>query len=264
MPKTPKPWFRNGRGWFVTIAGKQHNLGRNKKEAFERFYRLMSEPQETRSLSGRMLAVVIDDFLEFVQRNRAPDTYRWYRDLLQKFIACHATLKVDDIKPFHVQRWIDSYQHLAKTSRRNHIRAVKRCIRWAKSQGYINHNPLEDLTAPAAERKEVFISHEEYKEFLAFTKTQSLRDLFEVTWETGCRPQESLRVEARHVDHDNKRWVLPVSEAKGKRYTRTIYLTEQAYNITNRLALSYPKGQLCPTIPKSNARKIYHLAETFP
>ena len=131
MAKTPKPWFRKGRGWFVTIAGKQHNLGRGKKAAFQEYYRLMNQPAEHLQVSGRTMAAVIDDFLEYLSRNRAPDTYRWYRDLLQKFIVLHKELRVDDIRPFHVQRWVDSYSHLSKTSRRNHMRSVKRCIKWA-------------------------------------------------------------------------------------------------------------------------------------
>lgn len=41
MARQPKPWFRADRKvWCVTITGKRHNLGRNKKEAFKKFYRL--------------------------------------------------------------------------------------------------------------------------------------------------------------------------------------------------------------------------------
>ena len=50
MAKTPKPWFRKGRGWFVTINGKQHNLGRNKEAAHQQFYRLMQMPLETQRI----------------------------------------------------------------------------------------------------------------------------------------------------------------------------------------------------------------------
>ena len=89
MAKTPKPWFRKGRGWFVTIHGKQHNLGRDKKAAHQEFFRLMRQPAELRQVSGRSLAAIVDDFLEYVQNNRASETYRWYRELLQKFIVAH-------------------------------------------------------------------------------------------------------------------------------------------------------------------------------
>ena len=199
MARTPKPWFRKGRGWFVTIGGTQHNLGRNKKAAFQEYYRLMQRSPEHQKVSGASMAAIIDDFLEYLSTNRAPDTYRWYRDLLQKFISTHQDLKVDDIRPFHIQRWVDSYSHLSKTSRRNHMRSVKRCIKWALAQGYIEHDPLKHLSVQAGERKEFLLSEGEYKRILGFVRADALRDLLVTTWETGCRPQESLRVEARHV-----------------------------------------------------------------
>ncbi len=244
MSKTPKPWFRSGRGWFVTIGQRQFNLGRDKKLAFQEYYRLMRQPKAARNLSGRLLAAVIDDFLDFVLKNRASDTYIWYRDLLQKFILLHPDLRIDDLRPYHVQRWVDGYPHLAKTSRRNHFRSVKTCVKWALSQGYIEQNPLEHLGAPAAESKEVLVTESEYRQMLDFAKPDSIRDLLIVTRETGCRPQESLRVEARHVDKENQRWVIPASEAKGEKIVRTVYLTDRAFEITRRLMLKYPDGTL--------------------
>ncbi len=244
MAKTPKPWFRKSRGWFVTIGGKQHNLGRDKKAAFQEYYRLMQRSPERQRVSGASMAAIIDDFLEYLSKNRAPDTYRWYRDLLQKFIAFHADLRVDDIRPFHVQRWVDGYPHLSKTSRRNHMRSVKRCVKWAVTQGYLDRNPLQLLSIPTGERKEVLVTEDEYERVLQFARPDSLRDLLTTTWETGCRPQESLRVEARHVDVPNQRWVIPPSEAKGEKMTRIVYLTDKAFEITWRLMRRYPVGAL--------------------
>jgi len=75
-----------GRGWFVTISGTQHNLGRDKKAAYHEYHPLMRQPENQRKISGQSLVAIFDDFLDWVQKNKAPDTYRWYRDLLQKFI----------------------------------------------------------------------------------------------------------------------------------------------------------------------------------
>jgi len=65
-----------------------------------------------------------------------------------------------------------------------------------------------------------------------------------VTFETGCRPQEILAVEARHFDAKNARWVLPVSEAKGKKRPRIVYLTPYALQLTQELAMRYPEDKL--------------------
>ena len=45
MARRPKPWLRKGRGWFVTIDGKQVPLGNDKEAAYRRFHELMAEPK---------------------------------------------------------------------------------------------------------------------------------------------------------------------------------------------------------------------------
>ena len=64
------------------------------------------------------------------------------------------------------------------------------------------------------------------------------------TWETGARPQETLHVEARHVDLKNLRWIFPASETRTGRLPRVIYLNAEALEITKRLALLHPTGKL--------------------
>jgi integrase len=53
-----------------------------------------------------------------------------------------------------------------------------------------------------------------------------------------------LRVEARHVDRANARWVFPASEAKGGKLPRVVYLTPRAVEITQRLMAAHPRGAL--------------------
>lgn len=79
MARRPKPWYRKSRqAWFVTLDGVQHNLGPEKKEAYDRFYELMRHPR-CRRVSSQSLAAIIDEFLEWVQRHRSPHSYEAYR-----------------------------------------------------------------------------------------------------------------------------------------------------------------------------------------
>ena len=49
MARRPYPWYRAARAaWFVTIDGQQHNLGSDKRAAFDSFYELMRQPRERR------------------------------------------------------------------------------------------------------------------------------------------------------------------------------------------------------------------------
>ncbi len=244
MARRPKPWYRQARGaWFVTLNGTQHNLGPDKKLAFDQFYALMRQPQE-RKVDTRSLLAIIDSFLDWVAIHRSPDTFEWYRYRLQRFAEKHRDLGLEELRPFHAQKWVDSYSHLSVTSRRNYLRAIKRCLAWAVRQGYIEKNPIAALEVPNAERREVSVSATEFERILSCCRDQSFHDLLVTTWETGCRPQELLKVEARHVDRDNHRWVFPSKESKGKRAPRVVYLSPKAFEITERLMTLHPEGEL--------------------
>lgn len=243
MKKFPKPWYRPARGvWYVTLDGQQINLGPDKDQAFDRYKKFLAEPK-MRQVSSESLAAIADAFLDWVQRNRSPDTYGWYQYRLERFVKRFPDLRATDVRPFHAQQWVDSYT-LSVTSRRNYLRAVKRCLAWAAKQGYLDRNPVEGLEIPSAERREIFVTQAEFDTLLAAVNDEAFRDLLIVTWETGCRPQESLRVEARHVDLRNQRWVFSKSESKNKKIGRVIYLTDKAMSIVQRLHDENPTGKL--------------------
>ena len=250
MPHFPKPFFKKSRGvWYVEINRRQHNLGPDKDEAFRQYHQLMTQPHEQK-VSSESLAGIIDTFLDWVGRHRSPETYEWYRYRLQRFIERYPDLRAVDLRPFHVETWADTYP-LSVTSRRNYLRSVKRCLKWAKKQGYIDRNPVEDMEVPSADHKEIAMSPDEFDTLTGYVRNPALADLINVTWETGCRPQESLRVEVRHVDLANHRWVFYKSESKGKRISRVVYLTDEAFAITKRLMLVHPEG---PIFRNSNGR----------
>ena len=152
-------------------------------------------------------------------------------------------MQADQMRPFHVEDWVNQYD-FSVTSRRNYMRAAKRCFKWAKKQGYLDSNPIEDLEVPSAECREVIVEAAEFEVLKSYTRNQSLLDLMLLTWETGCRPQELLRVEARHVDMKNQRWVFHKSESKGKRISRVVYMSDVAMAIVRRQCLANQSGPL--------------------
>ena len=243
MARRPKPWFwKARRSWFVTLDGKRHNLGPDKETAHDRFHQLMSEPRK-RSIRTDSVVAIIDAFLDWCEKHRSPDTYEWYRYRLQRFAERYPELTAGQLRPLHVQQWLDGMTALSSGSKRNHCRSVKRAMRWALRQGYIEKNPIAHLEQPKAGKRETVVSQAEFEEILRLIPGQSFRDLVVTTWETGCRPQESLRVESRHVDLANSRWVFPDTEGKGGTL-RIVYLTETGLEITKRLMLQYPSGKL--------------------
>jgi integrase/recombinase XerD len=250
MAHYPKPFFRAPRGrWYVEIDGKQFNLGPDKTAAFKTYHGLMQQreqaPAAAPPLSNNPLVVVIvDEFLDWCQKHRAPDTYIWYKDRLESFCkTIDATITAGQLRPHHVQKWVDNYPVSLKSgSCRNLIQSVKRAMRWAAEQGYIDHSPIAHMKKPGCGRKEQVVTPEQFNALLARYDDQEFRDLLITTWETGCRPQESLRVEARHVDVPGSRWVFPASESKGKKVPRVVYLTPKALDISRRLMEKHATG----------------------
>jgi len=253
MAHFPKLFFRPARSlWYVQINGKQVNLGADKDVAFKTYHWIMERgahsyaaPVVTRFPDPHLVVVLVDDFLDWCERNRDPESYLWYKDRLTSFCKMiDASFTTDELRQYHVQKWVDARPNLASGSRRNLITSVKRAMKWAEEQGYIDRSPLRHMRKPAGGRKEQVVTIAQYNALLERTKDQNLKDLLTTTWETGCRPQESLRVEARHVDLAGGRWVFPVSESKGARTPRIVHLTRVALEIATRLIGTNPKGPL--------------------
>jgi integrase len=248
MKKFPKPWYRPSRGvWYVTLNGVQHNLGPDQDRAFEEYKRLLSQPRASRrvTLTADTVVSLIDKFLAWCHEHRAAETYEWYRWRLQLFVdRIDKSLTISQLKHYHLDDWLNQHPHWSSGTKHGMARAVQRAMRWAAKKGYIDRSPLADYEKARPGKRNVVVSPAEFERILTDVKHRPFRDLLMVTWETACRPQESLVVEARHVDLDNARWIFPADEAKGEVWPRIVYLPEPALEITKRLMREHPHGPL--------------------
>ena len=241
MARTPKPWYWKERGaWYVTIRGKRENLGPEKKKAHEKFHRLMGE--KPRRITGTLVIAIIDGFLDSLQKSgAADDTFVWYQSRLQCFARRYPDLDVGELRPFHVQQWLDSINR-SQGTKRNYARSVMRCMKWAEEQGLIPRSPIAHFKKPKGGVRQTIITPEEYRELLTFIRSPYFRDLLIFAWETGARAEECVAIEKRHIDHH--RIVFPPDEEKMQRAPRIIYMTDTAEEIVLRLAKEHPTGPL--------------------
>ncbi|MGD0140159.1 MAG: site-specific integrase [Tepidisphaeraceae bacterium] len=143
MAHFPKPFFRSARNaWFVQVGDRQIKLAADKDEAFARYHELMAKPSlppVNQAEAQKLVVVIVDEFLDWCEKHRAPNTYRWYKDRLNSFVATiDPSLTADQLKPHHVQKWVDNYGVPLKSgSRRNLIASIKRAMKWAEEQGYL-------------------------------------------------------------------------------------------------------------------------------
>jgi integrase len=226
----------------VQIAGVQHNLGPDKEKAFQLYHDLMRQPAK-KQVVGESVIALIDRYLEWCHEHR--ETYEWYRYRLQLFVSSiEKALTAGQLKHFHIDDWLREHPEWASGTKHGMARAVQRALRWATRKGYIDRSPIADYEKPRPGKRNVIISPDRFEQILRLIRKRPFRDLLVATWENGCRPQESLVVEARHVDLANARWVFPADEAKGEQWPRIVYLTEKALEITQRLMKEHRRGPL--------------------
>jgi integrase len=264
MPHHPEPFYRESRRtWAVEIKKKQTFLGRDenpKKDrkgnfvppdhVLKKYHEVMAENEEapivgkTEVIQAVFVLQVLDEFLDWVKRHREPRTAEWYERHLQTFAdSISKTLRVDELKPYHLTKLCDSHDDWSPTTKHGLCRAVQRAFRWAEDQGMIDRTPLRKVEKPEPESRDVLVEEEEYQKILELTKG-GFRDLLIVAWNSGARPRELRIVEARHVDPENSRFVFPKKQAKGKKAPRIVYLNDEAMVIVKRYMALYPTGPL--------------------
>lgn len=192
------------------------------------------------------IGTLLDKYLNWCENNVAPPTLKKNRFHLDRFRA-HIKPKfmATELKPLHVQRWIDKqYREKSATYKNIAITAVKAAFNWAVEQGYLGHSPISRMKKPRCACREFFVSAVEWPRVLGAARGQEFRNLVTVMFASGARPQEIRRFEARHYEPDLARLVLRCEESKGKRQRRVIYLDDLSREIVERLIARHPRGSL--------------------
>jgi integrase len=270
VARTPFPWFWQERsGWYVNKDGQRHFLGNhppdfplprkhkgrwNVPPAIQQaFHVLMSIPQATftktvPTMAGPVVVEILDKFLGWCQKHRAPRTYEWYHDHIQSFLdslADPAAMVVTELKPFHVIEWADKHPGWSPAYRRGSLVAVQRPFNWAEELGYITVSPIKKIQKPHPQRRDNPITPEEFAMIMGrYSQGDPFRDLLEFAWYSGCRPQEARHIEPRHVHLDAECIVIPQDEAKGRRRARMILLHGRALEIIKQLQASRTEVKL--------------------
>jgi integrase len=252
-----RPWWRKqNRAWYAFVGGRQRLLchaptktdAGGRDQAMQEFAKALLAGSTAVDAIQPILIGIIQAFLDWSKAHNAPKTYRGYRDFLKGFLACVDVLYADDLRPFHVTRWLAAHSAWGPAGQRAAITAVKRCLNWARDEELIERNPLSKVQKPAPVRREVLIAAEDHARMLD-ASDDAFRDVLTALYSLGCRPIEVRMVTAREVDLDQGVWIFPVGHpaCKGGRRIRrpkVTYLTPAMLNLTRRLIERYPEGPL--------------------
>jgi integrase len=248
----PEPFWRASRKCFyVQLDGKQKKLHPDRDTAFRMYHELMSRPPEEQSkkpvdpTAPRLVVVILDAFLDWVKIHQAAKTYAWHNDYIQAFVdSIPSTLTLAELKPLHVSRVMDSSPTWSPSTKNGFARSIQRAMNWAEKQGMIDRNPLRHVEKPAVEARETPVTPAEYAKLMKLVKDEPFRDLLIAAWESGARPNELMRVEARNCELSSGRWVFKRKESKGKKKPRVVYISDRVADICRRRAEQYPEGPL--------------------
>ncbi len=242
---------RNGKTrFYANVNGEQVQLGSKKGAAEKQLKELLNGRPKQIGPNPRV-EELIDKFLAWSTKNNEPGTYAWYKLHLDHFKAFLPNgLQLAQLKRFHLTNWLsERYPGTSANYRNGAGRCAKRAIQWCEDEQLIEvRSPLAKAKLPEPERRELTIDETQWQALLKLLENRwghnydDFRDFLTAIWETGCRPYEARIVEAKFFDRANRCWRFPTKLSKGKKRQRIVYLTDEAYAITERQALKHREG----------------------
>lgn len=245
--KFPKPFFRASKqAWYLQLGKRQISLGKDRDKAFKRYQEILLHDLGQAPIEDAHLTVaqISDLFVEWSGSHHAVETRDWYHTYLQSFCDSCGGLSVQDLKPFHVTRWLAD-KAWGSTTQHQAISCVKRALNWAVDEGLLTDNPLKRVRKPPMQRRERIIDETEHQTILSAVKDEAFRQFLFALRDTGARPKEIRTVSKEHVNLGDGIWVFHQHKTKGKTgRPRVIYLTPAMTQLTKELMVQHPDGTL--------------------
>ncbi|WP_020474146.1 tyrosine-type recombinase/integrase [Zavarzinella formosa] len=268
-----KPWHRQDRDlWQVRIDGIRHTLtdqhgnyirGKDNGAAAEQaFYRLMAARDIPSVGDNNEVRMILDLYLQDMERREvSPKTFKNYQGFFASFLKRHPRLLVKDLRPAHIQEWWKkSHPQWGASSRNLSGSAFKAAMRWAalpgKGGAIIPKNPLDGMELPTMRKRssDVVVTEAEFQRLMSLVKSEEVRNVLVVAWQTGTRPVNICRATAANLaDGGNSLlfadWNTPAGSAVHKTFAKTgrplvVPLTDAAKEICLGLARKRPEGEL--------------------
>jgi len=239
-------WCESAQQYAVDIwrRGKKRRvyLGKNKRAAetqrAEASAELRLQPDETPN-APLPLEQLAESFLQYVQDNKAPSTYEFYRHLVSAFVREHRGWLAADVSPTELEaykRKLIAAQHAASTVN-HHINVVRVMFNWAVRFGSLERHDLHKVERLKKPRGRVrFLSVEEQGKLLDACPLD-FRPVLLLLLDTGLRVSELAQLTWQDVDLEHK--LITVYRSKASRTARNylprkIPLTERAQAILAR------------------------------
>jgi len=211
MARRSEPWYREERkAWYVWHDGREVRLAAEEQEAIDKWHDLMALSRVTTAGDKNPFKVVAEQFLDWINRNKKPKTYKVYRLHLQAFSDVHGDVEIRDLKAVHVDNLMKKNPHWGKSTQRSVMVCILTTLNWAVRQGIATRNPLaKRLTIPAivSRGRDTVVTAEDYEKMIAHAN-EPLRNFIIACRNTGTRPHIIASVTAKHFHEAGECWVM--------------------------------------------------------
>jgi integrase len=135
--------------------------------------------------------------------NHKPSSQSSEKAHLTRLSACFGSVPLSELSTEVLQRWITSQNTLASKTTRNYVGTMRTMWRTAKSWGYVQGNPFEDLIMPSRGLVEKpCLTPDQAREIIR-KADEPFKTMFWIVAETGMRGGEVCGLLVEDVDFEN-------------------------------------------------------------
>lgn len=241
MARTPKPWYRKGRGWFAYVHGRQTPLGVMHPDQLEAAVAALQAILTSKSQKPAHWSERVAEFLRACEgRGLDAKTVSWYGKYLAAFVAQVGTLRPEELTAERIELTA-CRSTWGPNTRRNYLSSVCTFLAWCGHK--------VDVPKPGRESAgaELVISEAAYNQALGAARGE-LRPLLAFLWHTGCRPSEACKLNAADVDWNTGTVTLRAHKTRraSKGRARVLYLSPAALEVARQQRERHPTGLLFP------------------
>jgi len=239
--------------FFVRINGKQKYLGHKtttEAEAIEMRQRIIIElgaqtPNMPASNDDQKLNILFKMFLDHKKNDGVEKHRKTRNDFCNLFLERFGDQTPREVKPFHVEAWLEEQETWGSTYRGNCLKILSSAFNWCHDNLDTTKNPTKGFKRPQAltSGEEVVLTSDEFSAL--YSKANEIyKPIMMVLWESGARPNEILG--ASGDEYDEKQHAIVKMKHKtryiGKK--RIILLTPTAEAIIVEKIKEMGTGQL--------------------
>jgi integrase len=152
--------------------------------------------QMPRGLKAIALQNFVDEYLAYVERNRAVKTLEGVRLVCKYLLSYFSPLRsIETIKLKDTECFLDSLKKSAPKGVYNYQRTLRAMWNKAIQWNYLRENPFEKIKLKKRQRiTPAFVTEDQLEEIINSTENELVRDVIITAFCTGCRLGELINL----------------------------------------------------------------------